>query len=91
MNLQEIKLAIKAKEAKIQQLQEEISDFKKIKLEIETGFKEGDMVESGTGQRGILKFNGEWPSAWHWRKLKKDGTQRPVATYLGNNFKKING
>lgn len=88
MNLQEIKLIIKDKEAKIQQLRKEVGELRKKDLEIRTGCKEGDLVEDSEGVRGTLVHGGSFYN-WYWCKLKKDGTPRASATYLGNEFKKI--
>jgi hypothetical protein len=64
---------IEEKYAQIATLRSELVEIKRRRLEHESGFKEGDLVQNGKGVRGTLCF-GYDPDYWCWHKLKKDGT-----------------
>jgi hypothetical protein len=84
----EVKQLIKEKNSQIQDLSMEIYSLEKERLELETGFKEGDLVENRKGERGILVKGGY--CGWSWRKLKKNNIPSDRATYLGyDNIKKV--
>ena len=59
-------------------------------LELETGFKAGQLVENAKGERGILAF----PSLgdfidWYWYKLKKNGDPRVDKSWISGKFKVV--
>ncbi|MHB8172733.1 MAG: hypothetical protein ACYDG6_14585 [Thermincolia bacterium] len=89
MNLNEVDLLIDAKKEQIYKLKSEIVDLKKVQLELKSGHKEGDLVETKKGERGILIFNPGFTWSWYWKKIKKDGTPSQNATYLSGEFEKV--
>ena len=72
----------------ISSLNREINQLKHQLLELETGFKAGDLVQNYKGEKGILAY-GEWADSWYWNKLKIDGSPSKNRSYIGITAREI--